>query len=127
MEFKRHISFETLKFNTASGWLEEGQYALTERGDAYWVLRPGLKGGIPGKGLEKVPLDTDMSGLKEVQIVGHTAYNEFLVEDKVVQEEITLEEYRKWGTVRDYPAPTKSLTQEEIDIIKTSEERVTKL
>jgi hypothetical protein len=119
-------SFKTIKFNTTSGWLEDGQYALTEGGDAYWVIKPGFKGGIPGRGITKVPLDTDIKGLTEVQIIGETSYNEFdLGDGKIYQEESPVAEYAKLA-IKDSPMPTKTMTQKEVTDYKRQEGTVTK-
>lgn len=56
-------------FDTASGWIEPGQYALTENSGSYFVCetRTVCAHDIP---LVKVPLDTKMNRLTEVSLIG---------------------------------------------------------
>ena len=49
-------SYETLKFDTPSGFLEDGQYAYTGQGNEYLIK-------IAGKGLDECGLDTSLVSL----------------------------------------------------------------
>jgi len=78
-----------VKFDTQSGFLEEGFYALDETEDGFFVNH--------GDGVDLENLDYDLTGLKETQIIGNWSYHQFRDGDKIIGVETTKEDYDALG------------------------------
>ena len=104
VELKWIASYETMLFDTTSGWIEDNQYALMEAKDAYFIK-------LPGEVVKEVALDFDLTGLTEVNIIGKAYFHTFLDDDgqTVIREQATKSEYKALaGKSASQPTRTKN-------------------
>lgn len=102
-------SYETVTFDTASGWIEKGQFARDIDGDGLFVCssKDECSPEIP---LREERNDFDTSGLTEAHIVGRQSFDYF--ESSITKEQTRYQgdyaEYLKLQKEADYPQPKRS-------------------
>ena len=101
------VGVETVIYDTLSGWMEKNTYI--EHNGYYQVCLKSLCRPAESTDLEFKDLKYDVSSLKEVKVAGVVYYNKFYDEffDLKEVKKITQEEYRRYGDIKDYPAPKK--------------------
>ncbi len=103
-------SYETIAFNTPTGDIGEGEYAVFEDG---FVAKKG------GKLRQFKTLNT--AGLKRVNVVGKACYNKFLDEKgNVVRVRTLCNDYRKLINQKNYPQPKMRKYINAITALKTN-------
>ena len=102
--------YETLLFDTPSGDLEEGQYAISEDGNKVFY-RPSERPKEEFNFRAVKAGELDVSGMQQVNIIGKAYYNEFLLPNgKKIRERTTAKAYWDAATIKNHPQPTKEIT-----------------